>query len=102
MQRSAQFELALSDAPRPSVDRPRPVLVPDAHVPAAPPMALDRVGAWDGVHEVFLTLMATLALGLGWAAIEAGWANTEVRTELSWAGARMNETGYADAERVAP
>jgi hypothetical protein len=58
--------------------------------------ARDWSGVWQGIREVFLTVAATLALGLAWAAIEgerleaAEAAGTVAAVEV----ARL-ETGYA-------
>ena len=89
MNRSAQFELAFEGEPRPPIARRRPILAPapletraelyargpavaKSRESAALPAAADWAGAREGVREVVLTLLATLAIGLGWAAIEAG------------------------------
>jgi len=57
--------------------RPRP---PAVEAIAADPVReglqdLDWAAARAGAREVFVTLMGTLALGLGWAAVEAGRLN---------------------------
>lgn len=108
MNRSAQFELAFEGEPRPPIARRRPILAPapletraelyargpavaKSRESAALPAAADWAGAREGVREVVLTLLATLAIGLGWAAIEAGRANAE----LVRAGAPVSQTGYA-------
>jgi hypothetical protein len=59
----------------------------------------------EGAREVLVTLLATLAFGLGWAAIEAGRANaalardgipTATAAEVAWTGpgGGGEETGY--------
>lgn len=102
MTRSAQFELSFEPEPepRPVVARLGPVLVPEPRASAsdARPVSADWTGVREGVREVVLTLMATLAIGLGWAAIEAGWANEQ----LVRAGAPAGGTGYAGVPRTGP
>ena len=83
MTRSAQIELTFEGEPRPVIARLRPVVAPEPRASAASPRpaSVDWTGVRDGVREVVLTLLATLAIGLGWAAIEAGWATVQlVRT----------------------
>lgn len=46
----------------------------------------------EGVREVFLTLTATIALGLGWAALEARWVDAGATTS---GDAVDVATGYA-------
>ncbi len=92
MNRTAQFELAFEGEPRPANARRRPILTP-IPLPAALPASSDWAGAREGVREVLLTVLATLAIGLSWAAIEAGRANAE----LVRAGAPISQTGYARA-----
>ena len=77
-----------------------PVLVPEprASATAPRPASADWTGVREGVREVVLTLMATLAIGLGWAAIEAGRANVQ----LVQAGAPAGGTGYAGVARTGP
>jgi hypothetical protein len=108
MNRTAQFELAFEDEPRPAIARRRPIRAPappetraELHArgpaisqlrnPAALPASTDWASAREGVREVLLTVLATLAIGLSWAAIEAGRANEE----LVRAGAPVSQTGYA-------
>ena len=115
MTRSAQFELTFEGDPRPVIVRLRPVLVPDRRTSDGDPRAsrlpapesrgetaravmVEWAGARDGVREVLLTLMATLAIGFGWAAIEAGRANVA----LVEAGAPASGTGYAGDARWEP
>lgn len=86
MNRTAQFELAFECEPRPPIARHRPILAP-----AALPASSDWAEVREGVREVLLTLLATLAIGLSWAAIEAGRANAE----LVRAGDAVSQTGYA-------
>ncbi len=100
MTRSAQFELSFEPEPRPTIVRLRPVLVPEPRPSATAPRPAsgDWTGVRDGVREVVLTLMATLAIGLGWAAIEAGRANVQ----LVRAGAPAGGTGYAGVAQSGP
>ena len=100
MTRSAQIELTLEGEPRPVIARLRPALAPEPRASAASPQpaSVDWTGVRDGVREVVLTLLATLAIGLGWAAIEAGWANVQ----LVRAGAPAGGTGYAGYTRTGP
>ncbi|MFO0690677.1 MAG: hypothetical protein U0900_18390 [Myxococcota bacterium] len=58
----------------------------------------------EGVREVVLTLLVSLAFGLGWAAIEAGQANSALAgAGIPAAGPRATDaapgagTGYAQA-----
>lgn len=55
--------------------------------------ARDWAGFREGVREVFLTLVATFAIGFAWAAIEMA----RLGMEPGDVGASRYETGYDDA-----
>jgi len=53
----------------------------------------------EGAREVFVTLLATIAIGLGWAAIEAGQANADLaRMERPTPGPDRTRVPFALAD----
>lgn len=70
----------------------------EAIEPRAIAGAFDWQEVREGAREVFLTLAATIALGLGWAALEASWAEA-ARSPVD--GASAFGTGYASLDPTA-
>lgn len=76
-----------------------PVAIPTTPPrPPQPAATFDWQELRDGAREVFLTLTATIALGLGWVALEVGWAQI---AQGDRDGAAALATGYASASPTA-
>ena len=58
-------------------------LKPAAAPAEASPRSSDWAGFREGAREVLVTLMATLAIGLAWAAIEAGRLGAELPSPVA-------------------